>query len=74
MEALRTEYKQSKLKIINVCPGGIDTTFWRDNRHYVPVEKSDRFMNPVELAAVIYENIRTKQTLTIKDLIIEKLK
>jgi short-subunit dehydrogenase len=74
MEALRKELLGTKMKIISVFPGGIDTTFWTENRHYVSKEKSDTFMNPKELAHVIFENLADKKTLCVKELIIERLK
>ena len=74
MEALKKEMSNTKLKLINIFPGGIDTTFWTENRHYVSKEKSNTFMNPKELAQVIFENISDKNTLCVKELIIERLK
>lgn len=74
MEALKKELSDTKLKLINIFPGGIDTTFWTENRHYVSKEKSNGFMNPKELAKVIYENISDKKSLFVKDFVIERLK
>lgn len=74
MEALKKELSGTKLKLVNIFPGGIDTTFWAENRHYVSKEKSNGFMNPKELAKVIYENVVDKKSLFVADLVIEKLK
>ena len=74
MEALKTELASTKLRLISVFPGGIDTTFWTDNRHYVSKEKSNGFMNPKELAKVIFENLSDKKSLFVRELIIERLK
>ncbi len=73
MEALRKEYESSSLKFICVFPGGINTSFWNDNRHYVSIEKAEKFMNPKELASTICEAIKNKESLFVKDMIIEKL-
>lgn len=74
MEALKKELSGTKLKLMSIFPGGIDTTFWTENRHYVSKEKSDGFMNPKELAKVIYENVSDKKSLFVRELVIERLK
>lgn len=74
MEALKTELASTKLRLVSVFPGGIDTTFWTDNRHYVSKEKSNGFMNPKELAKVICDNLLDKNSLFVRELIIERLK
>lgn len=74
MEALKKELADTKLKLINIFPGGIDTTFWTENRHYVSKEKSNSFMNPKELAKIIYENVSDKKSLFVRDFVIERLK
>lgn len=74
MEALKKELAGTKLKLVNIFPGGIDTTFWTENRHYVSKEKSNGFMDPKELAKVIYENLTNKKSLFVRDFVIERLK
>ncbi len=74
MEALKKELANTKLRLVNIFPGGINTTFWEENRHYVPKEKSNGFMNPNELAKVIYKNVTDKKSLFVRELIIERLK
>lgn len=74
MESLKKELAETKLKLINIFPGGIDTPFWTENRHYVSKEKSKGFMNPKELAKVIYENVSDKKSLFVRDFVIERLK
>jgi short-subunit dehydrogenase len=48
-EALRTEAKGTKARIIAVAPGGMDTAFWSERR-------SD-FMDPKEIAAIVVDSI-----------------
>ncbi|PYQ62723.1 MAG: hypothetical protein DMF58_00820 [Acidobacteria bacterium] len=48
-EALRTEAKGTKARVISVAPGGMDTAFWSERR-------SD-FMNPAEIAEIVVDAI-----------------
>ena len=49
----------------------MNTNFWKDSRDYVSVEKSDTFMNPVDVAKVIMDNI-SYDSLNIADIMIER--
>ena len=73
-EALKTEFAKSRLKIVSIFPGGIDTPFWNENRHYVSNQTSDTFMNPAELGKTIVESLTGKTSLCVKELVIERLK
>lgn len=73
-EALKDELSSTSINVISVFPGGINTPFWQDNRHYTSEAKSNSFMNPQELAETIIEAISNKQSLCVKELIIERLK
>lgn len=48
-EALRAEAKGTKLRVMSVAPGGMNTPFWAELR--------PDFMNPREIAAVIVDAI-----------------
>lgn len=71
-ESLKAEYKGTTVKIIGVYPGGMNTEFWKENREYVSEEKSDKFMNPTDVATVILDNIMNYNNLNVADIIIER--
>ena len=48
-EALRAEAKGTKLRVMSVAPGGMNTPFWKERR--------PDFMDPREVAAVIVDAI-----------------
>ena len=70
-ESLKTAYKGSNIKIITVCPGGINTGFWTDDCGLNP--NTSKFMNPEELAQVICFNIADKNTLMCSEIVIDKI-
>ena len=70
-ESLKATYKGSKVKVISVCPGGMNTKFWEDNREYVSKEKSDKWMKPFDVANIIYDNI-TNDNLCVSEIVIER--
>ena len=70
-ERLKMEYKGTSVKVIGVYPGGMNTNFWNDNRDYVSIEKANTFMNPVDVAKVILDNI-SYNTLKVSDITIER--
>ena len=71
-ESLKATYKGTKTKVISVCPGGMDSDFWAENRDYVPEEKSSKWMKPKDVAEVIYENI-TNNKLNTSEIVIERV-
>jgi len=71
-ESLKTAYKGTSVKVIGVYPGGMNTEFYTDNRDYVSQEKQNTFMNPVEVAKTIIDNITSEVNLTVADLVIER--
>lgn len=71
-ESLKTTYKGTNVKVISVCPGGMNTEFWNQNREYVSEEKSQKWMNPSEVAKVIYENV-TNDKLCVSEIVIERV-
>lgn len=71
-ESLKATYKGTKIKVVSVCPGGMNTNFWDTNRDYVPKEKSQSWMNPKDVAKTIFDNI-TAESLSISEIVIERL-
>lgn len=71
-ESLKVAYKGTSVKIIGVYPGGMNTEFYKNSRDYVPVEKSNSFMNPEDVAKTIIENVINNTNLTVADIIIER--
>lgn len=71
-ESLKAAYKGTSVKVIGVYPGGINTEFYKNSRDYVPVEKSNVFMNPEDVASVILSNVDSDKNLTVADIIIER--
>jgi len=55
-EALRAEAKGTKVRVISVAPGGMDTPFWPERR--------ENFMDPRDVAAVIVDAIERKVNVT----------
>ena len=70
-ESLKAEYKGSTVKVFGVYPGGMNTSFWDNNRDYVSVDKANTFMNPSDVAKVILDNIGY-DSLNVSDIIIER--
>ena len=71
-ESLKATFKNSNIKVISVCPGGMDTDFWNENRDYVPAEKSSKWMKAKDVAKVIFENI-TNDNLCVSEIVIERV-
>lgn len=70
-EALKTAYKGTNIKIMTLCPGGINTPFWKDNCGLSP--DLSKFMDPQELAITMWSLIKEKNTLFCPEIVIEKL-
>lgn len=71
-ESLKAAYKGTSVKVVGVYPGGINTEFYKNSRDYVPVEKSSKFMNPEDVANIIFSNVMSEKNLTVADIIIER--
>lgn len=56
-EALKATYAGSSVKISAIFPGGMNTGFWSQSRDYISAEKSETFMNPVDVAAQIMDHV-----------------
>ena len=72
-DSLRNELAKTNIKVIGIFPGGINTSFYDDIRHYTPKEVSDKFMNPTRVAEVIVENCLKIDTLNISSIKIDRL-
>jgi len=70
-EALKAACKGTNINVITICPGGINTPFWRPDSGISP--NVSKFMNPKELAEVIYNILIERKTLYCPDIVIEKL-
>lgn len=73
-ESLKSAYSGTNVHIHGVYPGGINTNFYKNSRHYVSQEKQATFMSPKEVAEVIYDNIFNGKNLIVEDLIINRIK
>lgn len=71
-ESLKATFKGTNTKVISVCPGGMDTDFWTQNRDYVSVEKSNTWMKPSEVAKVVVDNV-TNDNLYVSEIVIERV-
>lgn len=71
-ESLKANYKGTSVKVIGVYPGGMDTSFWQNNRNYISEEKQRTFMKPQDVAQIIIDNLLTSCNLTVSDIIIER--
>lgn len=71
-ESLKVAYKGTSVKIIGVYPGGINTDFYKNSRDYVSQEKQNTFMNPVDVAKTILDNVLSEANLTVADIVIER--
>jgi len=70
-EALKAAYKGTNIRIVTICPGGMNTPFWKEDCGLKP--NVSKFMNPAEVAEVIYNNLIERKTLFCPDILIEKL-
>jgi len=70
-EALKAAFKDTNIKIVTIYPGGINTPFWKEDSGLKP--NVTKFMDPSELADVIYNNLIERNTLFCSDMLIEKL-
>lgn len=70
-ESLRLETKGTKVKVIAVYPGGIQTPFWSEKCGMQPDTSS--FMKPDELAKTLADNILDKQSLYVADIILNRI-
>lgn len=70
-ESLRLEAKETKVKVVAVYPGGIQTPFWNENCGMYP--DISRFIHPDELAKTLVDSLLDKKTLYFDDIVIRKV-
>jgi short-subunit dehydrogenase len=70
-ESLRLETKGTKVKVIGVYPGGIQTPFWSEKSGMQP--DTSGFMKSDELAKTLADNILDKQSLYVADIILNRI-
>ena len=71
-QCLRAETFGTNIKVVNVYPGGINSGFWKKNRNYVKEGLENTFASPEEVAQIVVDNLYNKETLILKDLVIEQ--
>ncbi|NTW53763.1 MAG: SDR family NAD(P)-dependent oxidoreductase [Chlorobaculum sp.] len=70
-ESLRLESKGTKVRVIAVYPGGIDTPFWDANPGIL--HDTAGYMNSDELAKAIVENVLDKKSFYVSDMIFNRI-
>ena len=70
-EALKEACRGTNIRVISICPGGINTPFWRPDSGVFP--DVSKFMDPKELAEVIFNILVERKTLYCSHIVIEKL-
>ena len=70
-EALKEACKGTNIHVISICPGGINTPFWRPDSGVSP--DVSKFMDSQELAEVIFNTLVERKTLYCSYIVIEKL-
>lgn len=71
--SLKNELSGTNIKVIGVFPGGINTPFYDNIRHYTPKNVSEKYMNPTRVAEVIVENCLKIDTLNISSIKIDRI-
>lgn len=69
-EALKAALKESLINVIGVYPGGMNTSFWKEDSGALP--DTSKFMNPNEVAAQIVQATSKRDTMYVSDIIIER--
>lgn len=72
-KSLSNELAGTNIKVIGVFPGGINTPFYDNIRHYTPKKVSDKYMDATRVAEVIVENCLKVDTLNISSIKIDRL-
>ncbi len=73
-ESLRDAYPRKNIRIYAIYPGGINTNFYSQSRDYVSLEKQNTFMDPKDVAEVIFDNVFCDKKLIVEDIIINRVK
>jgi len=70
-ESLRLEAKGTRVKVMGVYPGGMNSPFWTKARN--STVDSAKFMSPAEVAATLCKALQTGPTSCVTDLVINRL-
>lgn len=70
-EALKTAFRGTNIKIMTICPGGINTPLWETDCGLSP--NVDEFMDAGELAKTIWDVVEDKKTMYCSHVVLEKL-
>lgn len=69
-EAIKAATKGSKIKVLGVYPGGMNTDFWSPDCGMAP--DVTKFMNPAEVAEEIVYAVLEKKSMYVSDLTIDR--
>lgn len=69
-EAIKAATKGSKIKVVSVYPGGMNTAFWKPECGQMP--DVSKFMNPAEVAEEIVNAVTERTSMYVSELIIDR--
>lgn len=70
-DSLEKELKESKIDVSAFYMGGMNTPFWDG---ILAEEKKEKFMNPADVAEIIFANIKERNKLNVKEVLINSKK
>ncbi|MGM0437755.1 MAG: SDR family oxidoreductase [Bacillota bacterium] len=70
-DSLEKELKESKIDVSAFYMGGMNTPFWDG---ILAEEKKEKFMNPSDVAEIIFANLKNRNRLNIKEVLINSKK
>src|SRR5947209_7339532 len=68
-ESIRLEAKGTKVRVIAVYPGGMNTPFWAHSHGNTGAD-SAKFAKPAEVASVVVEILKAKESSYVSDIVI----
>ena len=66
-DSLEKELKDSKIDVSAFYMGGMNTSFWDG---ILTEERKEKFMNPADVAEIIFANIKNRDKLNVKEVLI----
>ena len=70
-ESLVVELKDTGVKLFAAYMGGMNTDFWNG---ILPEERTEKMMNPDDIADIIFENTKARKNLMIPEIIIKNIR
>ena len=70
-ESLVVELKDTSVKLFAAYMGGMNTDFWNG---ILPEERTEKMMNPDDIAEIIFENTKARKNLMIPEIIIKNVR